>query len=107
LSASADLYFEAANRDGKLNPGQRVGVELPLRGEREGLVVPAKAILYDIYGGTWVYEKTGEHAFQRQRILVEYTQEDLAILRKGPAAGTEVVVDGAAELYGTEFGSGK
>jgi len=28
-------------------------------------------------------------------------------LSLGPAAGTSVVVDGAAELFGTEFGAGK
>ena len=30
-----------------------------------------------------------------------------AVLAQGPAPGTRVVTDGAAELFGTEFGAGK
>ncbi len=107
LSSTADLYFEVDDADGHLRPGQRVGVQLALQGQQEARVVPAKSILYDIYGGTWVYLKAGEQAFQRQRVLVRYTQQDRAILAEGPVVGSEVVVDGAAELYGTEFGAGK
>ncbi len=106
-STTVDLFFEIDNAGGELRPGQRVGVELALRGESEALIVPARAILYDIYGGTWVYVQTGERAYQRSRVLVQYTLDDRAVLAAGPDAGTEVVVDGAAELFGTEFGTGK
>ena len=47
--------------------------KLSLQGERAELFVPSKSILYDIYGGTWVYLKTGEHSFERQRVLVRST----------------------------------
>lgn len=107
LSSTADLFYEVNNANGGFRPGQRVGVELQLHGADEGLVVSAKSILYDIYGGTWVYVKSGDHAFQRQRVLIRFTADDLAVLDEGPAPGTEVVIDGAAELYGTEFGAGK
>lgn len=107
LSTTADLYYEVNNSNNSFRPGQRVGVELKLQGAEEGLVVSAKAVLYDIYGGTWVYVKSGESAFQRQRVLIRFTANGLAVLDKGPPAGTVVVVDGAAELYGTEFGAGK
>ncbi len=75
--------------------------------EAESLVVPWAAVLYDIHGTTWVYEKTAKTVFRRRRVLVRYTTDDLAVLAAGPKVGTEVVVDGAAELFGTEFGTGK
>lgn len=107
LNVTADLYFETDNRDKQLRPGQRVGIELTLRGNEEALVVPAKAILYDIYGGTWVYVVVDERAFERRRVSICYSLDDRAVLDEGPAAETQVVVDGAAELFGTEFGIGK
>jgi multidrug efflux pump subunit AcrA (membrane-fusion protein) len=107
LSSSVDLYFECKNENALLRPGQRVGVQLAIRGKDRGLTAPAKAIIYDIYGGTWVYIRTADHSFQRQRVLIRYMLGDRAVLAEGPAAGTEVVTDGAAELFGTEFGAGK
>jgi len=107
LSTTADLYFAIDTPDGGLRPGQRVGVDLALKGEEEGFVVPAKSILYDIYGGTWVYVKSGDHAFERSRVLIRYAVDQRVVLGESPPVGTQVVVDGAAELYGTEFGAGK
>jgi RND family efflux transporter MFP subunit len=107
LSATADLYFETDNKDKQLRPGQRVAIELRLHGSDEALVVPAKAILYDTNGGTWVYVNAEERAFERQRVAVKYMLGERAVLENGPADGTKVVVDGAAELFGTEFGIGK
>ncbi len=106
-SSSADLYYEVANRELGLRPGQRMGVDVPMTGVTEALVVPAAAVLYDIYGGTWVYVESGESKYMRHRILLEWVDGDDAILSDGPAEGTKVVVDGAAELFGTEFGVGK
>jgi RND family efflux transporter MFP subunit len=106
-SSTADLYFETDNADKLLRPGQRVGIELRLRGEEQSLVAPAKSILYDIHGGTWVYAVTGERCFERRRVAVRHTVDDRAVLAEAPPEGTEVVVDGAAELFGTEFGIGK
>jgi hypothetical protein len=107
LSTTADLFYSLVNRDGSLRPGQRVGIELQLKGDQQASTVPAKSLLYDIYGGTWVYEQSGEYAFERRRVLVRFTDGDRVVLSRGPSAGTPIVVDGAAELYGTEFGAGK
>jgi membrane fusion protein, heavy metal efflux system len=107
LSTTVDLYFTVDNANGRLRPGQRIGVDLSLKGQQEGFVVPAKSILYDIYGGTWVYIKSGDHAFERRRVLIRYTVDERVVLAKSPPVATQVVVDGAAELYGTEFGVGK
>ena len=71
------------------------------------LQVPAAAILYDTNGGTWVYERTAEHKYTKRRVEVSRTVNGVAHLRRGPAPGAAVVTDGAAELWGTEFGTGK
>ena len=107
LSASVDLYYSADNTDSRFRPGERVTVHVPLKGETESLVVPRAAVLRDIYGTGWVYVKSGENEFRRERVAVTFTTDELAVLSLGPEVGTDVVVDGAAELFGTEFGAGK
>ena len=112
ISSSADLYYEVDNRSLGLRPGQRVGVDMPMTSLTEALVVPMAAVLYDIYGGTWVYvqesaSKDGFVKFRRSRIMLEWVEGDQAILSAGPALGSEIVTDGSAELFGTEFGAGK
>ncbi len=107
LTASADLYYEVDNRTLGLRPGQRVGVELPLAGESNALVVPYASVLLDIHGNAWVYVISGERQYVRRRITIRWVDADDAILASGPPVGSQVVVAGAAELFGTEFGAGK
>lgn len=107
MSSSADLYYEVDNSKLALRPGQRIGVELPTSKKTSSLVVPNAAILFDIYGGGWVYAMTGERQYTRNRVSVQFVDGDEAMLAAGPEVGTKVVVDGAAELFGTEFGAGK
>ena len=106
VAASADLFYEL--RGGPLvRPGQRVSVELPLRGRSRQLVVPWSAVVYDINGSTWIYENTEPHVFVRRRVEIAWVAGNLAVLARGPAAGTRAVTEGAAELFGTEFGGAK
>ncbi len=107
MPGMSDLFYELANADGVLRPGQKVMVSIPLRGEEESLVVPAAAILYDIHGGTWVYESSAPHTFIRRRVELRHVGEAGAVLARGPQPGAKIVTDGAAELFGTEFGAGK
>jgi membrane fusion protein, heavy metal efflux system len=107
LAATIDLFYELPNADGRFRPGERVEVVLPLKGETESLTVPRAAILRDIHGVAWVYTNSAEHTFERHRVEVHFTTSELAVLSRGPKVGTSVVVDGAAELFGTEFGAGK
>ena len=69
--------------------------------------MPWSAVVLDIYGGTWVYERTAEHEFVRRRVVVDFVVADRAALSQGPDAGAEVVEQGAAELFGTEIGFSK
>lgn len=106
-ATTVDLFYELANDDGRLYPGQKVAVMLTMRSETQSLIIHSSAILYDIHGGAWVYEEIAPLTYMRRRVQVEYTENENAVLAAGPEPGTKVVTDGAAELFGTEFGVGK
>jgi RND family efflux transporter MFP subunit len=106
-ATTVDLFYELANEDGRLYPGQRLAVTLSLRSRRQSLVVPWSAILHDAHGGTWVYEQLAPRTYARRRVEVLYVDLPSAVLERGPEPGAKVVTDGAVELFGTEFGVGK
>jgi hypothetical protein len=70
------------------------------------LVIPYAALIYDAQGGTWAYTSPEPLVFERAAVTVESIDGDRVMLSEGPPAGTEVVVVGAAELFGAEFGVG-
>lgn len=108
IAGTVDLYYEIDNRAGDLLPGQRVAVKVPLHSESESLVVPWSAVIHDINGGTWVYQKLdGDLRFNRKRVVVRRVNGDLAVLDSGPPPDTIVVTKGAIELYGVETGFSK
>lgn len=104
---TADLYFVLANADGSLRPGQKMGVTLSEEATEESLVVPWSAVLHDIHGGAWVYENISPQQYARRRVEVRRVVDSLAVLARGPVVGAKVVTAGAAEIFGTEFGTGK
>src|SRR6185436_16617531 len=101
IPGTSELYYEVTDEDGTLRSGQKVALAVPLRGEEESLVVPAAAILYDIHGGTWVYENTAPHTFTRRRVELRHIAEAGTVLARGPQPGAKIVTEGAAELFGT------
>ncbi len=105
VAGTTDLFYALDNRAGRWRVGQRVGVALPMGGTTEGLAVPTAAIVRDINGGEWVYRKTEPNVFMRQRIAVASVSDGTALLANGLERGAEIVTDGAAELFGTEFGT--
>lgn len=107
MSSSIDLYFQFENSGTAIRPGQRVGVWIPLLEPAGGVIVPWSAILYDYHGGTWVYEQVQPHRFARRRVQLDAIEGGHALLSRGLLAGASVVTDGAAELFGVEFGAGK
>ena len=60
--------LRAAIAGRRRRPGERVSVQLPLTGAEQALVVPTAAVVYDLNGGTWVYEATGATTFARRRV---------------------------------------
>jgi len=107
IAGTADLFFALDNRQAHYRPGERVGVTLKLQSAAENLTVPWSAVVFDIHGGAWVYEKTGDRMYTRRRVVVRYVAADTAVLDSGPPPGTTVVTVGAAELFGTETGFSK
>jgi len=106
-TSTVDLFYAVKNPGATLLPGQKVGVTISLKTVGEKLVVPHAAILYDIQGGTWVYQSLGDRVYARHRVQISRVVGDSAVLSSGPEPGVAVVTDGAAELFGTEFGVGK
>lgn len=107
LAAAVDLYYELPNADGTFKPGERVTARLKIRGDQETSVLPWSAVVQDIQGGEWVYERTAPQTFVRRRVQVRYVVDGTAVLAHGPPVGTQVVTAGAIELFGTEFGFAK
>jgi RND family efflux transporter MFP subunit len=105
-AATADLYFQLPSA-GTFRPGQKVGITLTLLGTEESLIVPNSAILRDIHGSEWVYENLAPRQYVRRRVEVRYVTGPQAVLARGPAKGAQVVATGAAELFATEFSTGK
>jgi len=70
-------------------------------------VVPYAAVIYDLEGATWLYTNPAPLTFVRESITVDFIEGDTAVLVNGPSSGTEVVIVGVSELYGTETGVSK
>lgn len=107
LSATVDVFYTMPNTEGKFTPGQRLGVTIPLTDAKESLTVPWAAVVFDVNGGTWVYEQSGPRRYNRRRVVVGYSVGADAVLTGGPAAGAKVVTAGAQELFGAETGFSK
>lgn len=108
LNTSVDLYYEVDNGKGLLSPGSRVSARLPLKGSKTGLIIPYPAIVYDVQGGAWVYlADAGLQNFVRQRVEIESVSGNKAVIRRGLKGKEKLVTQGAAELFGFEFGGGK
>lgn len=110
-TATADVFFEVDNTDEAFRPGERVAVDVKLsnaanasNGGTPALTIPAAALLYDASGGQWVYVRTAPQQYTRQRVEVQRAVGDQLVVSRGVQAGAVVVTDGAAELFGTEFG---
>lgn len=106
-AVTSDLYFELQNPDGAFRIDQKVRVTLTLRVAEGGLTVPFGSILYDQHGGTWLYVRSRTNAYTRRRVEVRHVVNNVAVITRGLTAGAEVVVAGAAELFGMEFGVAK
>jgi len=86
---------------------QTVPVSETTMNEQSYLVVPYSAIIYDLVGDVWIYVNPAQLTYQREQVVVENIEGDLAYLSEGPPVGTLVVAIGAPELYGADTGVGK
>jgi hypothetical protein len=84
---------------------ERLGIEtITVRGGGQETTVPASAVWVGVNGEEWVYTAPEPLVFVRAVISVDRYEGDVAVLSDAPAAGTEVVSVGVAELIGSEFG---
>ena len=98
------LYYVIESAGRELAPGQRVRVETPLADSGAlRKVVPHSAVIYGAHGESWVYTSPEALTYVRHPIVIDYIEDELAVLSDGPPAGTNVVTVGVAELFGTEF----
>lgn len=102
--STVDRYF-ALSADGDFSPGERVLVDLPFRDKAEVLTVPASALVFDAWGGVWVYRCEGGDYWRTRVDPIHRIVSEVA-LAHGPPAHSCVVSVGAAELFGTEFPPG-
>jgi len=106
-AATVDFFYELVSTNSPFRLGQRVGVSIPFRNRELVLTVPWSAVVQDVSGGSWVYERTQLQTYVRRRVQVSRIHGTEAELSRGPAPGTSIVTEGVAELFGTEFGFGK
>jgi len=66
------------------------------------VVIPYAAVLYDTGGDTWTYTNPEAGVYVRTHITIDRIDGDQAVLARGPALGTAVVIVGGAELFGSE-----
>ena len=96
-------YYRLDGAGPGLHAGEQLRVQLAQSGLQRQKTVPYSAVIYWIDGGTWVYTRTGPLAFVRSPIEIDEVDGDVAVLKSGPAVGTQVVSVGGQELLGTEF----
>jgi multidrug efflux system membrane fusion protein len=98
-SATGTVLLKARfpNRDAALWPGEFVGVTLILAVQNDATVIPAQAVMNG-QQGTYVFAVAPDGTAKQQPVTVARTQDSLAIIASGLAAGTLVVTDGQLRL---------
>jgi hypothetical protein len=101
--AMLKVYYLISRKDYSFALNERMRVQFTLKGNGENhLVAPYEALHYDYKGKPWVYVNTGQWTYERKSINVKRIEENYALLKSGPPAGTPVVTVGAPLLYGAE-----
>jgi multidrug efflux pump subunit AcrA (membrane-fusion protein) len=115
---TADVLYNLGPALAKLPKGQRrplfardlmVTVEVPTGEKRTETVVPPAAVVYDAFGGTWIYVElgtgTGRRVFERRKVELGPALSEGQVVRPSLEKKDRVVVAGAAVLYSAEFHS--
>ncbi len=104
---SADLLYEL-EQPAALAKDQMASVLVPLGEERLETVVPYGAVVFDAYGGVWVYlDRSAKDAakltYERRRVELGPSIGDGVVVRPQLRDGDRVVVEGVAALFSREF----
>ncbi len=111
LRHTADLMYQLdpPTENAMLAKDQMVTVAVPLGTRAKESIVPYAAILFDAYGGSWVYiDRTPGDAEQciYERVRVDLgppARDNDVVVRPALKAGDPVVSEGAAALFSREF----
>ena len=87
---------------------QMVTVYVPLGTARKECVVPYSAVVFDAYGGAWIYlDKTAKeaetHLYERRRVELGPAVKEGIVVRPALGPQEKIVVEGAAALFSREF----
>jgi len=85
------------NRDGRLWPGEFVGVTLVLGVQADALVIPEQAVL-TAQQGTFVFVVDPDGTAKQHPVTVERTVDSLVVIADGLEPGSLVVTDGQLRL---------
>jgi multidrug efflux system membrane fusion protein len=98
-SATGTLRLKASfeNQDERLWPGEFVSVRLQLAMRNGVTTVPQRAVMQGA-NGYYGYVVRKDNTVERRPIEVEATQDGIAVIAKGIAAGESIVVDGQYRL---------
>ena len=79
----------------------------PVQAAAAGAVIPTMAVIYSPDGTAWTYVAVAPLTYLRHAIVIDHVNGTEAFLSSGPPTGTPVVVIGAPELLGAEYGVGE
>lgn len=104
------LYSFKRPAGAALAKDQLLSVGVPLDKKKMETVVPYSAIVFDAYGGSWVYlhrfkEGDKTHIFERRRVELGPSLGERIVVRPPLEASDQVVVNGAGVLFSREFHS--
>ncbi len=91
------VYFTISNSDGKFAAGTFVEASVILSDTQNAIAVPTAA-LSEQYGNFFVYVKTGDHEYMKQKVTVGQTSGALTEITSGLKPGQEIVVEGMAAV---------
>jgi hypothetical protein len=66
-------------------------------------LVPYSSVIYDPKGVTWVYMSPAPRTYVREIVEIDRIIGNQVLLKRGPAAGTNIASQAVAELYGAEL----
>ncbi len=104
VTRTIDYYYAIDNSDWRLRVGQSTTVEIPIIEDREVILIPRSAVLYNSFGQASCFVATMENTtFIRTRIELGVRHQDLIEVTRGLDADDDVVVVGAEQLAAEEL----
>jgi HlyD family secretion protein len=97
-STTVEVWAEAANHDGHLQPGSAARITFVARTVKDALIVPAAALVTASDGATSVMVVSADSKPQQKRVKVGIRQNDNLQITEGLQEGEKVVTQGAYQL---------